>query len=70
MIAPHTEFGKTKNIPVVVYLNNKIIESNSWDETMWIERPEEMYGLMASNLKNKKVRVINSDIWRRARVIV
>lgn len=61
MNAPYTIFGKTKNIPVKVYLNNKEIESDTWDEEWWIEREEDWYGLMSC--KDKKVRIIERDIW-------
>lgn len=63
MNAPYTIFGKTKMIPVKVYLNNKEIESDTWDEEWWIEREEDWYGLMSSNTKDKKVRIIERDIW-------
>lgn len=62
---PYTEFGKTKQVEIVVYMNNEIVESDTWDTTLWIARPEEMYGLMSTKLKNKHVRVITEDMWRR-----
>lgn len=70
MYSPHTEFGKTKNVKVIVYLNNKIIESKEWDEVLWIERPEEMYGLMSDIYKDKRIRVIKREEWLRARKYV
>ncbi len=64
MIAPATAFKSTRNVKVVVYLNGYEIKSDTWDVDFWVWRPEEMYGLMASNLKDKKVRVIDGEKWR------
>lgn len=66
MKAPHTEFGKTKNVEVQVFKNCIKIESDNWDETLWVERGEDWYALGSSDLKNKKVRVIERDIWLRS----
>ncbi len=66
MKSPHTEFGKTKNVEVQVFKNSIKIESDNWDETLWVERGEDWYGLGSSDLKNKKVRVIERDIWLRS----
>lgn len=70
MFSPYTQFGKTKNVKVVVFLNNKIIESKEWDYELWIERPEEMYGLMSDIYKNKRVRVIKREEWLKAKIYV
>ena len=57
--APFTYFGKTyQNIPVEVYLNSVPIRSTTWDEEWLICRNEDLYGLMASDVKNKKIRII------------
>ena len=69
MYSPFTAFGKTKNVKVIVYLNNEIIESDIWDSEIWIERPEEMYGLMSGLYKNKKVRIIKREDWLRSKEI-
>ena len=63
MRAPYTIFGKTKLVEVVVYQNNKKIESSDWDEEYWIERGEDWYGLMSTQLRDKKVRVITRESW-------
>jgi len=65
MNTEYSIFGRTATVPLVVYLQNKKIDSDSWDETLWIERGEDWYALMSSGLKNKKVRVIQRDIWIR-----
>lgn len=64
--APYTQFGKTKNVPLLVYLNGKKVESNSWDVDYYICRDEEWYGLSCSSFKDKYVRVIEEKQWHRA----
>ena len=36
MVAPYTIFDKTKMVEVVVYENDKKIDSDVWDEEYWI----------------------------------
>lgn len=69
MKAPYTKFGKIKMVEVVVWLNNKEIDSSEWDEEYWIERGEDWYGLMSSQFKNKKIRVITRDEWLKNKYI-
>ena len=59
--APYTIFGKTKNIPVVTYTDNKLDNppKDSWDREMWIERGEDWYGLP----RRGTVRVIERREW-------
>jgi hypothetical protein len=63
MKTEYTIYGRTTTVPLVVYLQNKKIDSDCWDETLWIERGEDWYALMSDKLKNIKVRVIERDIW-------
>jgi len=67
MVAPYTIFGKTKMVEVVVYENDKKIDSDVWDEEYWIERGEDWYGLMSPGLKNKKVRIITREEWLKSK---
>lgn len=61
--APYTIFGKTKQVPIKVYQNNKLQKDvDFWDDELWIERPEDWYALM-SYPKNYYVRVVERDIW-------
>ncbi len=69
-LAPYTIFNQTRFCPVVVYHQNKIIDSKTWDEELWVERGEDYYGLMSSQLVNKKVRVIKREDWLKSPVIV
>ena len=65
--APYTIFGKTKTLPVKVYLNSKLLDKvYEWDEELWVERPEDWYALMSENLKYKRVRVIERSEWLNA----
>lgn len=64
MNKPYTIFNQTKNIPVKVWYNGKIDPSlTEWDEELWVERGEDWYALSSSSLKNKRVRIIERDIW-------
>lgn len=65
--APYTTFGKTKQVPLKVMQNGKIIESNEWDEEIWIEVGEDWYALESSQLKGKKVRIIEREVWLRCK---
>jgi len=66
--AEYTAFGQTKQVPIKVWYQEKEIESDEWDEDLWIERGEDWYALSSSNLKNKKVRVIERSVWLRCKV--
>ena len=65
--AEYTIFGKTKHVPIKVWQNNKQIESDNWDIDLWVERGEDWYALMSKDLVNKKVRIIERDIWLRCK---
>ena len=70
MKAPHTEFGETRILPVVVYLNNRQLkEVFEWDEELWVERPEDWYALMSEGLKYKRVRVIERNEWLKGEIV-
>lgn len=68
--APYTIFGKTKEVPIRVHLNGKDIDSDTWDDELWIERGEDWYALMSSDLKHKKVRIIERNIWLKCKDFV
>lgn len=67
--APHTEFGQTRNAPVLVYLNGYPVGPGRWDETLWAERAEDWYALTASALAGKLVRVVDAAQWRRSPLV-
>lgn len=68
--APHTQFNQTRLCPLIVYHQNKEIVSEDWEEELWIERGEDWYALMSSNLVNKKVRVIKREDWLKSPLVV
>jgi len=61
MRAPYTMFGKTIDIPVVTYTDNKLDDppKSSWDREMWIQREEDWYGLPTKGT----VRVVERRVW-------
>jgi hypothetical protein len=65
--APYTIFGKTKQVPIKVVQNNETIETDEWDEELWIEIGEDWYALESPQLKGKRVRIIERDTWLRCR---
>ena len=67
MRAPYTAFEKTKDVEYGVYQNSKRIDSHEWDDTVWIERGEDWYGL--ASMGNKRVRVITRENWMRGKEI-
>lgn len=61
---PYTIFNETKSIPVKVWYKDKIDPNlTEWDETLWVERGEDWYALMSSSLRDKRVRIVERDIW-------
>lgn len=64
MKAKYTAFGKTVELPVIIYYQNQEVDSDSWDETLWVEREEDWYALMSPRLKNKFVRVVQAKDFR------
>ena len=56
-------FGKTKLVRVSAY-NNATPED--YDEVLWIERGEDYYALMSSQLKHKKVLIVKREDWLHA----
>jgi hypothetical protein len=61
-LAKYIIFGKTLEIPIVTWTNNKedIPPKKEWDEDYYIEMDEDWYGLMWYARKGKTVRVITN----------
>jgi hypothetical protein len=61
MKLPYTMFGKTIDIPVVTYTDNKLDDppKSTWDREMWIQREEDWYGLPTKGT----VRVVERSVW-------
>lgn len=58
-------FGKKARVPLNVYLNGKRIDSEEWDIDWWVERPEEWYALASLDFKDKRILVIEGDMFRK-----
>jgi hypothetical protein len=68
MNKPYTIFNETKSIPVKVWYNNAIQpDLLEWDEELWVERGEDWYALSSPQLKNKRVRIIEREVWIRTK---
>lgn len=68
ILQPYTAFGKTKMLPVVIWYNGKIDPTlTEWQETLWVERGEDWYGLSSPQLRGKKVRIIRREDWLQAK---
>jgi hypothetical protein len=65
MKAPYTSFwGETRMIPVVIHGYHGILErETTWDEELWVERPEDWYAMQSPQLRNKRVRIVTREAW-------
>lgn len=67
---PFTAFGKTKLVPLNVYLNSRKLDIVlHWDCHLWIERDEDWYALLSEGLKYKRVLVVKREDWLNAEEI-
>ena len=67
MNAPYTIFGETRNLPVKVWYKGQYDPNlREWDDTLWIERGEDWYALMSSSLRDKRVRIVERNVWLRS----
>jgi len=65
-LAPYSMFGKTKMVPVRVYVDAIFVDSTpEWDEELWVERGEDWYAVAC--MKGKRVRVVTREDWIRAK---
>jgi hypothetical protein len=65
MVAPYTIFGKTRMVPVRLFLNGAEVKGDSWDEEIWVERDEDTYG----TANGKVIRYVLREDWLRAKDI-
>ena len=59
-----TFFNKTKVVRAEPY---NMLETETPDKILWVEREEDMYALMSPQYKNKKVAIIHRSDWLRAK---
>jgi hypothetical protein len=62
-----TKFGRTKMVPPKIYYNEKRVEDDSlrYNNVLWIERPEDWYGLMG--YYNERVLVVTREDFLKAK---
>jgi len=63
------KFNKTKLIKTVVIYEGRYIDSEKYDNTLWIERPEDWYALKSEYLKSKRIRIVTRNNWLTAKEI-
>ena len=63
MMITTTMFGKTLRVYATPY-NMK--EDEEYDEVLYVERQETLYGLMSPSLKDKKVAIVYRVDWLQA----
>lgn len=44
-------------------------EDTEWDDTLWVERGEDYYAMMSPQLKGKRVRIIDRELFLRSEKI-
>ena len=65
MRAPYTIFGEMRLVPVKVYREGRLTNETDWDADLWVERGEDWYALGSGEYLEKRVRVIERDVWLR-----
>jgi hypothetical protein len=68
--APYRHLGELRNTPYVVYLNNRRIDSEDWDETLFMETSDDLYVLGSQSYKDKRVRLVRKDDWKKSPIII
>lgn len=62
-------FGKTKELPLFILFNRKVLTEGSWEETLWVEREEDWYSLQSIRFRGKRVRIIDRKKWLAGREV-
>lgn len=70
MKAPYRHLGELRDVKLTVYQNNLRIDSTEWDEILWVESSDDMYALNAPIFKDKRVRVVRKDDWKKSPIIM
>jgi hypothetical protein len=69
MKSPHTEFNQTRMVETEVYMNAAKIDSDKWEDTIWIERDEDWYMFESKQYRDKLVRVVTRENWLKSKQI-
>lgn len=65
LLTPYTAFGKTKLVPLKVYVNGKPSTQTWFQQSLWIERGEDWYALANKNMQVPTLVVERTD-WLKA----
>ena len=63
---PYTAFGKTRLVPIRVFLDGKQVEQDWFQDSLWVERGEDWYALMSHRHKNTPTLVVERNDWLKA----
>jgi len=64
-LAPFTEFGETRLIPITLYVNARPVPytGQAWDNTLWVERGEDWYAFSNQQYRDRVIRVVTRELW-------
>lgn len=65
----YTTFGKTKLVPLKIVLGKYASPGEGYEDTLWVERGEDWYAMLSPQYNNKRVRIIERDVWLRSKTI-
>lgn len=66
MKSPFSKFNETRLVEVKVMVDGHYTEDTEWDDTLWVERGEDYYAMMSPQLKGKRVRIIDRELFLRS----
>ena len=63
-------FGEKRRCRGEVYDSGRLVlDTNDYEEMLWVERGEEMYALLSPQLRNKKVLVVQRNDWIKGELV-
>jgi hypothetical protein len=69
MKKPYSQFNETRLVEVKIMVNGHYTDDTEWDETLWVERGEDYYAMMHPQYKDKRVRIIDRELFLRSEKI-
>ena len=67
---PFTKFGKTRLVPLVVVQDGNVVNSDEWDEVLWVEKAGECdFALLSAKMRAKKVLVVYRSSWLKSPIV-
>jgi len=64
-----TMFGKTKIVPFNIMINGYKADGEDYEETLWVDRDEDMYALLSPKYRDKRVLVVRLQDWMRSKEV-